>query len=246
MIDFHCHLDLYDDPMHIFNEAILRETELLAVTTSPRAYHMAQKHFKKTAKIRIALGFHPELVAARQNEIDIFFKEIRNCQYIGEVGIDGTSRNSHSYEIQKLFFEKCLVESEKNGGKIISIHSRAASKDVIECVEKTIVNNIPILHWFTGTPKEAERAVDIGCWFSINPNMLKTKSGISIIKKLPINRIITETDAPFCRRRKNLPYMPWDETIINPLAELFDCSSEQLHLQLNSNLRQIDNSITAS
>ena len=58
-------------------------------------------------------------------------------------------------------------------------------------------NNIYILHWFTGTMGELKRAVEMGCYFSINPRMFKTKSGIEIIKKIPIECVLLESDAPF-------------------------------------------------
>ena len=57
--------------------------------------------------------------------------------------------------------------------------------------------NIYILHWFTGSISQMHNAVDMGCFFSINPKMLKTKSGINLIKKIPPNKILLETDAPF-------------------------------------------------
>lgn len=60
-----------------------------------------------------------------------------------------------------------------------------------------------ILHWFTGTPVQMEDAINLGCFFSINPKMLKTKSGINLIHKIPPNRILIETDAPFSGEFKN-------------------------------------------
>ena len=57
--------------------------------------------------------------------------------------------------------------------------------------------NTYILHWFTGSIAQMQNAVDMGCFFSINPKMLKTKSGINLIQKIPSNKILLETDAPF-------------------------------------------------
>lgn len=48
------------------------------------------------------------------------------------------------------------------------------------------------------------KAIEIGCYFSINPGMLKTKSGLEIIKKVPLDRILVETDAPFALKVKNM------------------------------------------
>ena len=62
MIDFHCHLDLYADPLKLFDEVKRRKTEVLAVTTSPRAFIKTSQYFRGANNVRVALGFHPELV----------------------------------------------------------------------------------------------------------------------------------------------------------------------------------------
>ena len=42
-----------------------------------------------------------------------------------------------------------------------------------------------------------EKVIELGCYFSINPRMLKTKSGIEVVKTVPISRMLLETDIPF-------------------------------------------------
>ena len=76
MIDFHCHLDLYKNPLAVFDEVKQRNVKVLAVTTSPRAYLKTSQYFNNTDNVRVALGFHPELVADRRNEIDLFMEQI--------------------------------------------------------------------------------------------------------------------------------------------------------------------------
>ena len=200
MIDFHCHLDLYKNPLAVFDEVKQKNVRVLAVTTSPHAYLKASQYFNNTDNVSVALGFHPELVADRRNEIDLFMEQIPKCRYIGEVGIDGTSRNRHLYSAQKSFFYDALSEAEKYHGKIISIHSRYAVKDVLECIEKSLNHNVPIMHWFTGNGKELHRALSLGCWFSINPKMCYSKAGRDLITRMPLNKILPETDAPFTER----------------------------------------------
>lgn len=72
MIDFHCHLDLYENPMKVFAEVKKRKTEVLAVTTSPRAYVKTAQYFRESDTVRVALGFHPELVKQRSSEKELF------------------------------------------------------------------------------------------------------------------------------------------------------------------------------
>jgi len=243
MIDFHCHLDLYNNPLSVFNEIKQKNMKVLAVTTSPRAYLKALQYFNNTGNFSIALGFHPELVPERMNEIDLFMEQISMCRYIGEVGIDGTSRNRHSYYTQKHFFYDVLVEAEKHYGRILSIHSRCAVKDVLECIEKSVNNNVPVMHWFTGNEKELQRALSLGCWFSINPKMCYSKAGRDIIMQIPINRILPETDFPFTKKNDTL-YMPWDTEVIEFLAIQHRKSIIEINNQMENNLLKLRNKNT--
>ena len=90
MIDFHCHLDLYADPMKIFDEVKRRKTEVLAVTTSPRAFVKTLQYFRGANNVRVALGFHPELVKQRPLEKGLFFEQMSSVRFVGEIGIDGS------------------------------------------------------------------------------------------------------------------------------------------------------------
>lgn len=238
MIDFHCHLDLYKNPLAVLNEVNHRKVEVLAVTTSPRAYLKTSQYFNNFNNVRVALGFHPELVANRQNEIDLFMEQIAKCRYIGEVGIDGTSRNRDSYLEQKNFFYAALCEAEKCQGRILSIHSRCAVKDVLECIDKSLNKNVPILHWFTGNMQELQKALSLGCWFTINPKMCSSKSGRNIIMQLPLNKILPETDAPFTEK-KGMAYMPWDTEVMEYIAIQHGLSIIEVKKQMEKNLQDI-------
>lgn len=238
MIDYHCHLDLYRNPLAVFDEVKKRNVKVLAVTTSPRAYLKTSQYFSNTDNVRVALGFHPELVADRRNEINLFMEHISKCRYIGEVGIDGTARNRHSYSVQKSFLYDVLNETEKQHGRLLSIHSRGAVTEVLDCIEKKISKSIPIMHWFTGNIKELQRALSLGCWFSINPKMCCSKSGREIIMKIPLNRILPETDGPFTEKNGKL-YMPWDTDVIEFLSMQYGRSIIEIRNQMENNLQGI-------
>ena len=75
--------------------------------------------------------------------------------------------------------------------------------DILGSIKKC-QKNIYILHWFTGSLHQMKIALELGCFFSINPKMLKTKSGIDLIQNIPPQRILLETDAPFSANFKNI------------------------------------------
>ena len=213
MIDFHCHLDLYKNPISLLPEVKKRCRFVLAVTTSPRAWVKTSQVFSGIDCISVSLGLHPEILAAKINERDMFLSLLPKSQFIGEIGLDGTAQNKVSLDAQIDFFKDAIQVAEKYGGRTISIHSRGAVKSTLDIVEKHISTCIPIMHWFSGNDKELDWAISINCWFSINPLMLSSKRGISIIQKVPLSKMLPETDGPFIEHN-GTPYMPWDTDIV--------------------------------
>jgi len=239
MIDFHCHLDLYKDPISIFKQAESRCSFVLAVTTSPRAYLKAQNHFRESHNIKVAIGLHPELVQSRINEAELFLTTLKDCKYVGEIGIDGSDKFRSSFSMQADFFKEALIESERLGGKILSVHSRGATKEVLSIIENYVSLSTPVMHWYTGTTKDVLRALEMGCWFSINPQMCSSKSGMEIVAKIPLSRILPETDGPFTQRQGK-PYMPWDDTVIQYLTQYYGISTDTVLQQMHDNIRKIN------
>ncbi len=240
MIDFHCHLDLYADPMKIFDEVKRKKTEVLAVTTSPRAFVKTTQYFRGANNIRVALGFHPELVKQRSSEKELFFEQMKSSQFLGEIGIDGSQRAKQSLSEQIEFFDEVVHTAAVHGGKVLSIHSRGAVKEVLQILEKYEGDYVPILHWFTGSVKDAERAIKLGCWFSVNPNMCYTASGKKVMGCIPLNRVLPETDAPFSQN-DGVPYMPWDITVTSYMAKEYNIAVDEMNMLLHRNLQSLTN-----
>ena len=230
MIDFHCHLDLYADPR--------RKTEVLAVTTSPRAFIKTSQYFRGANNVRVALGFHPELVKQRSLEKELFFEQMRSSRFLGEIGIDGSKRAKQSLSEQIEFFDEVVHTAAVHGGKVLSIHSRGAVKEVLQILEKYEGEYVPILHWFTGSVKDAEKAIKLGCWFSVNPNMCYTASGKKVISCIPIDRVLPETDAPFTQN-DGVPYMPWDITVTSYMAKENNIAVDEMNMLLHRNLQTL-------
>jgi len=96
-----------------------------------------------------------------------------------------------------------------------------------------------ILHWFTGTKKELNRAIDLGCMFSIGPVMTKSKKGKGLIDSIPKDKILLETDGPFTRL-KNKPLHPIDAfLVVSYLSERWNESQDVVTKLLKNNLRQL-------
>jgi TatD DNase family protein len=71
----------------------------------------------------------------------------------------------------------------------MTIHSRRAATQVLDALEAHKSAGTPILHWFSGTKRELDRAVSMGCWFSVGPGMIYGQKGRDIVKMIPRDRL---------------------------------------------------------
>ena len=156
-----------------------------------------------------------------------------------EVGLDAGHRFFHTLKEQKRIFQHILQCCAEVGGKILSVHSIRSANIVLNLLEEVLQtkNNKVVLHWFTGNKKEADQAVKFGCYFSINAEMLQTAKGNALLRRLPNERLLTETDGPFTQYR-NRPNQPKDVAlVVKLLAELQNTTPEIISNMIASNLR---------
>lgn len=194
LYDTHFHLDLQKNVRSAIEEINTNKIYTIAVTNLPVLFDKEQKQYESTY-IRIALGFHPELVGEYKKYIPKMWEKLSKARYVGEVGLDFT--NSTYKNEQLSFFEELIEKCREDKNKILSIHSRKAETEVLNFLrgKKSFK---PILHWYTGNIKNIEDAVDIGCYFSINQRIVKTLKFKKMAEIIPLNRILLETDSPFC------------------------------------------------
>ena len=204
--DAHCHLDLMENMISIVRTLKEESIGILAVGTTPRAFLKEAKMFGNVDNVHVALGLHPQLVGSGYDDWKLFKSLVQQSHYIGEVGLDFSKAYIDTKEQQIEIFEKILLCCEQYGEKVISIHSLKSAVAILKTLSQLRHDrkNTYILHWFTGAPAQMKNAVDLGCFFSINPQMLKTKSGINLIREIPPDRILIETDAPFSGKFENV------------------------------------------
>lgn len=195
----HCHVDLMKS-MEEFSKAALEERiNLLTMTTTPKAYEVEKKKLTGFTNVQVALGLHPQLVFDRSHELALVEKYIHSTRFVGEIGLDFNKQFYHSKERQIDVFSQIIGWCQRSPMKIISIHSVRSDKNVLDILEKydCTKNNNCILHWYSGTLKQLDRAIELGCFFSVNEYMLNSSNGRFIVQKVPVDRLLLESDAPF-------------------------------------------------
>lgn len=206
LVDAHCHVDLMPSMEKFVAAAMSKQLHLLTVTTTPKAYPLECRKMAKFKNVHVALGIHPQLIAERYDELLIVGQHIKTAKYIGEIGLDYGPHFYRSKEQQLLAFEKILTWCAKYPGKVLSIHAVRSDKHVIDAIEHHNVldaGNACILHWYSGSLAQLERAKKLGCYFSVNSYMVNSPKFLEFVRRIPLDRLLLESDAPFLDSSKS-------------------------------------------
>ncbi len=168
---------------------------------------------------------------------------------IGEIGLDYFYKPKDLAELdgykakQKEIFEKQLDFAEKMGLPVI-IHCRDAHDEMIAILEQRVAKGRQlrgVIHCFNGTIVQAEKYLALGLFIGINGIIFKMKLE-ETIKKIPLEKIILETDCPFlvppmAGSKRNEPgFLPF---IVEKLAEIKGIDFETVSKTTTHNANQL-------
>src|SRR3546814_15258326 len=107
-VDFHTHLDLYPDLARAIAACDRKRVATLAVTTTPKAFERNVELSADSDFVGVGLGLHPQLVADRHLELDLFEKLLPRTRYVGEIGLDRGPAPYPPFEMQPSGFGTLL------------------------------------------------------------------------------------------------------------------------------------------
>lgn len=208
-IDAHCHLNYLDKLQTNLENSFDRCKEqnvgvLLAIGTNCEDSEKNIKVSRETIergfypKVFASVGIHPDnahnSVASDVERIRSFCSEKEVC-CVGEIGLDFYRTREYAQIQREIFFQQMEVAKTKN--LPVQIHTRNAEEETMQILKSF---NVPgVIHCFTGTEKFAFECLDLG--FSISFSGIITFKKADdlrrIVKKVPLNRMLIETDSPF-------------------------------------------------
>jgi TatD DNase family protein len=237
-VDAHCHVDLYVDYEEVLAEAERERVYTVAVTNTPSVFWKMEALAKGSQYIRAALGLHPELAIERQGELVTFESLLPTTRYVGEIGLDFKRAPKASHDAQRQVFGRILRACAAGPAKFITIHSRGAEREVVDMIRATRIR-VPVLHWFSGSLQNLDAAVQAGCFFSVNRNMCSTAAGQRIIARVPLDRLLTESDGPFTQieGRATRPRDSMD--LVERIATVVGSSGDTIRAAVMENFRAI-------
>lgn len=241
LIDTHCHVDRFPDPMAVAKECERQRVVTVAVTQLPSHYQMALRHIGEMQFVRPALGFHPLAVAGNESELPLFLSLLPDVQFVGEVGLDSSREGASSRSEQLRIFREIAAELAGKR-KFVTLHSRGAEEEVADILHESGATEC-VFHWFSGGTKALKAVIGAGHYFSINTAMVTTQKGKSLLELVPRNRILTETDGPYVKIGSR-PAKPSDvKAVLCGIADAWGASVEDVEAQVTDNFTQLCRSL---
>lgn len=237
MIDTHCHVDMYSNPMEIVNESEKLGIITIGMTNLPSHFKMGQPHLKGYKKTRLALGMHPLMADNHSEEFPLFYECFNKTSYIGEVGLDFSREGIETKHKQINSFKK-ILDAVGNNPKILSIHSRRAEKEVLQLLKDYKIQNA-IFHWYSGGLNLIDEIVDSGYFLSVNPAMIRSESGKKIIQRIPKEFMLTESDGPFIQINKQSAKPKDIEKVLTHLSTIYNCGVSDVNILVTSNFKKL-------
>ncbi len=207
IIDSHCHLDLLAKQINL-DYSIEKALNLgikyfHTISINIENLKNILKIADKYKNVYASVGIHPEEVTKEIISANEICQISQNPKIIsiGETGLDYTKNISQEDKIlQKKSFESHIQASQKSNLPLV-IHSRSAETDSKELLysNKKNSNFAAVMHCFTGSKDFAKFALDHGFYISFSgiisfKNAQKLRD---IVKYVPLDRILCETDAPY-------------------------------------------------
>lgn len=249
-VDTHAHLDMLSASHEI--EDILsaaRENGVAQILTigidlesSGKAVSIAERY----KDVYAAVGVHPhDAINIQKSGFEELISLSKSDKVVawGEVGLDYAKKYT-SEEVQKDVFERQVEIALKNNLPLI-IHDRDAHADVFSVLDKFSGSGLRgVFHCYSGDTLLAEKVFEMGFYISIT-GVVTFKNAEElrlVVKNLPIERIMLETDSPFLspvpyRGKENEPSRV--RLVAEKVAEIKSLSVEEVAECTSKNVRDL-------
>jgi TatD DNase family protein len=204
IVDSHCHLD-FEPLLSNINEVLKNAKKnniksILTIGTSLESSKKVLEIVEKYENIYGAVGIHPNSTTNYLNDIDKLIdikKKSKKILAFGETGLDYFYKRSERKD--QIFSFENHIEFAISEKVPVIIHTRDANEDTISIIKKYYKKTKFLIHCFTGNLEFAKKLLNLECLISFSGIITFKKSHElrDVVKFVPLDRILIETDSPY-------------------------------------------------
>lgn len=249
-VDSHCHLEMEDfekDRRDVIARSLGEGIDrILTVATEERYFCKVVDIIEQNPTLWGAIGIHPHNASEYNKELaKTIAKHLKHEKIVGygEIGLDFFKNYSpresqiHAFRLQ--------LEAAKDAGLPVIIHSRNAKEETIQILSECWDGALGgVIHCYSYDLHAAKRFLDMNFTISIPGTITYPNAHVleDVVKHLPGERILAETDAPFLtphpyRGKRNEPCFV--KLTIERIAHIRGEKIEALAGQLGQNFEKL-------
>ncbi|APD51193.1 TatD family hydrolase [Francisella hispaniensis] len=197
ILDAHVHTDKYslEDLSKVAIECRTYNIKLLSVAMCVPSYISIKALSDKYDFIIPSFGIHPWKADIYAQDLISLDKYLFESKYIGEIGLDKKFLDyAASFRDQQQVFEY-IVSHRAVDNKLLNLHTSEAELEVLQILERYKRHRF-IVHWYAGDLEVLDKYLALGGHFSIGVEILFSEHIREITRRIPLERILTETDNP--------------------------------------------------
>ncbi|MEN8237052.1 MAG: TatD family hydrolase [Pseudomonadota bacterium] len=252
-IDSHCHLN--DERFAGELDVVLDNAKRAGVNTmvtictelneASTLLDLANTH----EELYCSVGVHPHEAQIPENQENLAqvltqFAVHDKVIGLGETGLDYYYEHSPKDAQRQAFATH--IDVAKHTKLPLIVHTRDAEVDTIDLLKAEQGNMTGVMHCFSGSQDLADKSLDLGFYISISGIVTFKKANDlkDIVKRLPLDRVLLETDAPYLapvplRGKRNEPaFMVHTAQVV---ADLMGITAEKLALATTENFSKLFN-----
>lgn len=248
LVDVHAHLNY--PPIDKNLDKVISNAKkagvvfIIANGTDMNENKIVLEHSEKYDIVKPALGIYPthfKTTKEAEEVLDFIEKNKDKIIAIGEVGMDFKeieNNDEKEKKKQEIVFRK-IVELSKKIDKPLIVHSRKAEEEVIDILEEMKAKKV-VMHCFSGKKSLIKRIIENDWYVSIPCTIVRTLHFQMLAEMVNINRILTETDAPFLspfREKYNEPAYVFET--IKKIAEIKGMEVEEVANNVFMNFQKL-------
>ncbi len=187
LIDAHTHIHFsqYEQAAQLARKGLWQ----LVTATSPAEWDCVLDLARTSPRIIPTCGLHPWYADAFDpNSLEVCLKQ---APIIGEIGLDRVWTDVPLVQQQEAFIYQ--LELAVDLGKPLILHTKGAEVEVLQELRRCGPDRA-IVHWYSGDARLLPAYIELGCYFTLGPDIHTNPAVQAVCRQVPLERLLTETD----------------------------------------------------
>lgn len=246
-LDSHCHINdnaFKDDLDSVLSNMVNSDvTKAMIISSYIDDYNYGLTISNPNISFKHSLGIYPGDVDDVDEELFNKYSNLFSndeCDAIGEIGLD-YHWSKDNKDKQKEIFERQVIIAKKLNKPII-VHTREAVQDTYDILKRNVVKGV--IHCYSDSAQMARNFVKLGYYISISGTITwkNAKEPLEVIKAVPLDRLLIETDCPYLTPEPNRGKRNEPSNVVytgKKICEELGISEELFKTQLNDNYHRL-------